>query len=122
VNHPTYVVQTTNRRKRSLLRAHVAEVAHGTETPTDWNAVEWRQAEARVRNLRQRIFRATQQGKWKTVHSLQKLLLRRYSNTLVSVRRVTKINHGKNTPGRDKVRVNTPERRGWVVDLLMTYS
>ena len=105
-----------------MLLAHGAEVANGTETPTDWNAVDWRQAEARVRNLRQRIFRATQQGQWKTVHSLQKLMLRSYSNTLVSVRRVTQINQGKNTPGVDKVIVKTPERRGWLVDLLMTYQ
>jgi RNA-directed DNA polymerase len=99
-----------------------AEVANGTETTTDWNAVDWRPAEARERNLRQRIFRATQQGQWKTVHSLQKLMLRSYSNTLVSVRRVTQINQGKNTPGVDKVIVKSPQRRGWLVDLLMTYQ
>ena len=39
---------------------------------------------------RQRIFRATQQGDMRRVHMLQKLMLRSYSNTLVSVRRVTR--------------------------------
>lgn len=100
----------------------LAEVANGTEKHTDWNAVDWRQAEKRVRNLRQRLFRATQQGEWKKVHSLQKLLLRSYSNTLVGVRRVTQINQGKNTPGVDKLVVKTPEARGRLVDLLMTYQ
>lgn len=32
--------------------------ANGTKGQTDWNAVNWRQVNRRVRNLRQRIFRA----------------------------------------------------------------
>ena len=39
-------------------------LANGTEKhpDTNWNATDWRQEERRVRNLRQRIFRATQAG------------------------------------------------------------
>ncbi len=36
--------------------------ANGTEKPTDWQAVNWRQVNRRVRNLRERIFRASQEG------------------------------------------------------------
>ena len=96
--------------------------ANGTEKQTDWNAVNWRKANRTVRNLRQRIFRATQEGNWKQVRSLQKLMLKSHSNRLVSVRRVTQINAGKNTPGVDKLIVKTPAARGRMVDALARYS
>ena len=92
----------------------------GTRPPTDWQAVNWRKANKRVRDLRQRIFRASAQGDRKKVRSLQRLMLRSYSNTLVSVRRVTQLNAGRNTPGIDKVVVKTPDARGKLVDRLMT--
>ena len=94
----------------------------GTERHTDWNTVNWRQANKRVRNLRQRIFRATQAGDLNKVRSLQRLMLRSYANTLVSVRRVTQVNQGKRTAGVDKVVVKTPAARGALVDHLMTYQ
>jgi RNA-directed DNA polymerase len=94
-----------------------------TEHPaTDWNAIDWRKANRKVVNLRQRIFRASREGNLKKVRSLQKLMLRSYFNTLVGVRRVTQENHGKNTPGVDKLLVKTPERRAWLVDYLMTFQ
>lgn len=69
-----------------------------------------------VRNLRQRIYRASQAGDPDKVRSLQKLMLRSYANTLVGVRRVTQTNAGKYTPGVDKVVVKTPAARGKLVD------
>ena len=44
-------------------------LANGTEKhpDTNWNSIDWHQEERRVRNLRQRIFRATQAGDWKRV-------------------------------------------------------
>src|SRR5215467_7100450 len=96
--------------------------ANGTERQTDWNAVDWRQAEKTVRNLRQRIFRATQEGNLKKVRSLQKLMLKSYSNRLVSVRRVTQVSAGKNTPGVDKLVIKTPAARGRMVDDLAQYT
>src|SRR5262249_17548407 len=92
------------------------------QTGTDWNAIDWRKAARLVRNLRQRIFRASQANDLRRVRSLQKLMLRSYSNILMSVRRVTQVNAGKYTPGVDKVVVKTPEARGRLVDLLATYQ
>ena len=66
---------------------------NGTEGPTDWNSVNWHEASEEVRRLRQRIFRASQEGGMKKARSLQKLMLRAYSNRLVSVRRVTQENN-----------------------------
>ena len=97
-------------------------LANGTEKQTDWNTIDWRKTNRAVRNLRHRIFRATQEGTLKKVRSLQKLMLKSYSNRLVSVRRVTQINTGKQTPGVDKLVIKTPQARGRMVDTLANYS
>ncbi|HET7640486.1 MAG TPA: reverse transcriptase N-terminal domain-containing protein [Ktedonobacteraceae bacterium] len=97
-------------------------LANGTEKQTNWNAINWRKANRTVRNLRHRIFRATQEGNLKKVRSLQKLMLKSYSNRLVSVRRVAQINAGENTPGVDKLVIKTPAARGRIVDALARYS
>src|SRR5664279_1438547 len=67
----------------------------------DWHAVDWRAAEDDVRRLRQRIFTASRVGDLKRVRSLQKLMLRSRANTLLSVRRVTELNAGRETAGVD---------------------
>src|SRR5207237_10721365 len=92
------------------------------QSGTDWNAIDWRKADRMVRNLRQRIFRAAQANDLRKVRSLQKLMLRSYSNILMSVRRVTQVNAGKNTPGVDKLVVKTPQARGQLVDDLATFQ
>ena|SRR2546425_2047665 len=96
--------------------------ANGTEKQTEWNAIDWRKANRTVRNLRRRIFRAAQEGSLNKVRSLQKLMLKSYSNRLVSVRRVAQINAGKHTPGVDKLVIKTPAARGRMVDLLAHYT
>lgn len=98
----------------------VKNLATVTSEHTDWNSINWKKANRNVRNLRQRIFRATQEGDIRKVRSLQKLMLKSYSNRLVSVRRVTQINQGKHTAGVDKVIVKTPKARGKLVDELAT--
>ena len=95
---------------------------NSTVTPktTDWHAIDWQQAYARVRNLRQRIYKARMSGDWKKVRGLQKLMLRSRSNLLVSVRRATQINQGKTTPGVDRLLALTPSEREKLVDQLST--
>jgi RNA-directed DNA polymerase len=93
-------------------------LANGTEKQTAWNAINWPKANRTVRNLRQRLFRAAQESNLKKVRSLQKLMLKSYSNRLVSVRRVAQINAGKHTPGVDKLVLKTPAARGNMVDHL----
>ncbi|GHO82397.1 hypothetical protein KSZ_04030 [Dictyobacter formicarum] len=58
----------------------------------------------------------------KKVRSLQKLMLKSYSNRVTSVRRVAQINAGKYTPGVDKLVIKTPDARGKMVDALAHYS
>ena len=78
---------------------------------TDWTGIDWKLVHRKVRNLRRRIFRATQEQKWKKVRSLMKLMLRSYSNLLVAVRRVTQESPGKRTAGVDRQLVLTPNGR-----------
>src|SRR5713226_5183891 len=103
------------------MQAHTS-LANGTEKQTDWNTINWRKANRTVRHLRHRIFRATQEGNLNKVRSLQKLMLKSYSNRLTSVRRVAQINAGKNTPGVDKLVIKTPAARGKMVDALAHYT
>jgi Fe-S cluster biosynthesis and repair protein YggX len=42
----------------------------------DWDAIDWRAHEGRVRRLRRRIFKATQEQDWAQVRSLQKMMVR----------------------------------------------
>jgi RNA-directed DNA polymerase len=66
-----------------------------------WLSVDWQRAEDDVRRLRQRIFTATQAGDLARARNLQKLMLRSRANALMSVRRVTEINAGRETAGVD---------------------
>lgn len=82
--------------------ASVAVVVNGPEDVVlDWDAVDWRRHEGNVRRLRQRIFKATKEGDLATVRNLQKLMLRSWSNTLISVRQATQRNAGRKTAGVD---------------------
>ena len=76
-----------------------------------WHAIHWKQVYRTIKNLRQRIFRASREGDLKQVRSLQRLMLRCRANVLESVRRVTQVNQGKATPGVDGVVITTPEER-----------
>src|SRR3954447_19038684 len=98
-----------------------ASIANGPAGRTVWDHVDWREASRIVTNLRQRIFRAARANDHRKVRSLQKLMLRSRSNILMSVRRVTQVNAGKNTPGVDKVLVKTPAARGDLVDHLAPF-
>jgi RNA-directed DNA polymerase len=80
---------------------------NGPEDPPDvfdadaWQQVDWRMHEERVRRLRRRIFKAVRDGDLARARNLQKLMLRSWSNTLVSVRQVTQRNAGRATAGID---------------------
>jgi RNA-directed DNA polymerase len=98
----------------------VAMAALGVNGPKDealdWEAVTWRRHEDNVRRLRQRIFKAVQDGDWPKVKNLQKLMLRSWSNTLLSVRQATQRNTGRTTAGIDgEVALTAPARMAMAV-------
>ena len=82
---------------------------HRTSCPA--HAVGKLEARENVRRLRQRIFKAAQEGDLNKVRNLQKLMLRSHSNTLVSVERVTEVNAGRKTAGIDGQLALTAEDR-----------
>jgi RNA-directed DNA polymerase len=75
---------------------------NGPEDGLEWDAVDWRAHEQNVARLRRRIFTATRDGDWPKVRNLQKMMLRSWSGTLVSVRQVTQRNAGRATAGVDR--------------------
>lgn len=92
------------------------------EHDEEWDAINWRNIQARVTDLRQRIFRATREQKWNKVRSLMKLMLRSRSNLLLSVRRVTQENRGKGTAGVDRQRALSPRARMALARRMSKYS
>ena len=76
-----------------------------------WDCADWRHHEEQVRRLRGRIFQAVREGDWPRARSLQRLMLRSWSNTLVSVRQVTQRNTGRRTAGIDGLVALTSQAR-----------
>ena len=87
------------------------ETVNGPEDGLEWDAVNWAVHEQNVARLRQRIFTAVRDGDLAKARNLQKLMLRSWSNTLVSVRQVTQRNAGRATAGVDRaVALDGPAR------------
>ena len=87
-----------------------------------WSSIDWNANRRIVRNLRQRIYRASREGNHRKVRSLQRLMLQCRANRETSIRRVTQINAGRGTPGVDKVVIKTPEARTRLMAELATYE
>ena len=79
-----------------------------------WDHVDWRHHEEQVRRLRGRIFKAVQEGDWPLARNVQKLMLRSWGSTLVSVRQVTQRNTGRRTAGIDGLVALTSQARAGV--------
>lgn len=75
-----------------------------------WRNINWDACHDQVRRMQTRIVKATKEGKWGRVKSLQHLLTRSFSAKALAVKRVTE-NRGKNTPGVDGATWNTPEEK-----------
>ncbi|MED4035539.1 group II intron reverse transcriptase/maturase [Priestia megaterium] len=76
-----------------------------------WYSINWNTIQQYVTKLRQRIYRAEQQNQRRRVRKLQRLLLRSKANLLLSIRRVTQQNTGKQTPGVDGYTASKPSER-----------
>src|SRR5436309_6583570 len=77
----------------------------------EWAGLPWRKLEQHQYRLQKRIFKASERGDLKTVHQLQKLLMKSRSARLLAVRRVTQDNQGKKTAGIDGVKSVKPAGR-----------
>ena len=77
---------------------------------TDWDGINWTQANQNVKRLQSRIVKATQQNRWNKVKALQHLLTHSFSGKALAVKRVTS-NKGKRTPGVDRIIWDTPKAK-----------
>jgi len=77
----------------------------------DWESVNWTKIIEYVKKLRQRIFRAEQNGHHRKVSKLQRLMMRSKANLLLSIRKVTQENKGKRTAGVDGYKALSPTER-----------
>src|SRR6266496_4500747 len=96
---------------------------NGPEDAPDWDAIDWRAHEGSVGRLRRRIFKATREQDWAQARSLQKMMLRSWPGTLVSVRQVTQRNAGRRTAGIDgQVALSPADRAEMAVRVHRTIS
>ena len=98
-------------KDRDQASSYELAVIGAKEPLQEWETIDWKKINKRVKNLRQRIYRATQNGQWNKVRCLKKLMIRSYSNLLLSMRRVTQENRGKRTAGIDGQKALTPKER-----------
>lgn len=84
----------------------------------EWAGLPWRKLEKHQYRLQKRIFKASERGDLKTVHKLQKLLMKSRSARLLAVRRVTQDNQGKKTAGIDGVKSVQPTGRLAMVEAI----
>src|SRR5258708_477084 len=85
--------------------------APDTNPSEEWADLPWRKLEQPLYRLQKRIFKASARGDLKTVHKLQKLVMKSRSARLLAVRRVTQENQGKKTAGVDGVKSVSPVGR-----------
>lgn len=75
-----------------------------------WHLIDWSKAQRVVKNLQARIVKAVEQGKWKKVRDLQRLLNNSWSAKVLAVLRVTS-NKGGKTAGIDGEKWDTPTKK-----------
>jgi RNA-directed DNA polymerase len=84
----------------------------GVSLQVAWQGIPWKKVHRHVFRLQKRMYRAAQRGEVRTVHKLQKLLVKSCYARLLAVRRITQDNRGRHTAGIDGVKSLTPPHRG----------
>src|ERR671932_873396 len=83
----------------------------GVSLKVAWQGIAWKKVQRHVFRLQKRMYRAAQREDVRTVHKLQKLLVKSWYARLLAVRRITQDNRGKHTAGIDGVKSLTPAGR-----------
>ena len=79
-----------------------------------WHSIDWAEAHRYVKRLQVRIAKATREGRWGKVKTLQWLLTHSFYGKAIAVKRVTE-NHGKRTVGVDGELWKRPQNKGRAV-------
>src|ERR671928_974803 len=83
----------------------------GVSLKVAWQGIAWKKVQRHVFRLQKRIDRAAQRKDVRTIHKLQKLLVKSWYARLLAVRRITQDNRGRHTAGIDGVKSLTPPQR-----------
>ena len=86
----------------------------------EWRDLPWRKIQQQVYRLQKRIFKASRRGDAKTVHRLERLLMKFWAARCLAVRRASQDDAGKKTAGVDGVASLTPHQRLTLVNDLRT--
>ncbi len=87
----------------------------------EWKDLPWKHFQRQTFKLQTRIYRASGRGDVKTVHRLQRLLMKSWAARCLAVRKVTQDNQGKKTAGVDGVKALPPGDRLRLAASLTTY-
>src|ERR1700687_2754185 len=82
-----------------------------TTSAYEWNKLPWRKLEQSVFKLQKRIYKASARGDTKSIHRLQRLLMKSEAARMLAVRKVTQDNRGKRTAGVDGAKNFAPKTR-----------
>lgn len=77
---------------------------------TNWHDLDWARIQQTVRKTQLKIAQATEEGDWRRVKRLQRLLTHSFYGRCLAVRRVTE-NRGRKTPGVDGETWGTPQAK-----------
>lgn len=83
----------------------------------NWNSINWTHVHRTTRRLQTRIAKAVRNGDRRGAKRLQRLLAHSTSGKFLAVRRVTE-NHGRKTPGVDRITWPTPDSKSQAVGTL----
>src|SRR6202035_1651616 len=81
-----------------------------SHAPEQWALIDWKHVYRNVRVMQKRLAKATQEGKWRKVKALQRMLTRSFSAKALAVKRVTE-NQGKKTAGVDQQLWDNPVQK-----------
>ena len=76
----------------------------------EWKSIPWKTFQRKVYKLQTRIYRASRRGDVRTVHRLQRLLMKSFAAKCLAVRKVTQDNRGKKQSRQNRHRQG---RRPW---------
>ena len=110
----SFITRTFGEPTKEAKQMTVEQTGAASHIVEGWHDIDWQAAQSNVRRLQTRIVKATQEGKWGKVKALQHLLTHSFSSKALAVRRVTE-NHGKKTPGVDKMIWDDPEKKATAI-------
>ena len=83
----------------------------GLSLQVAWQGIAWKKGQRHGFRLQKRLYRAAQREEVRTVHKLQKVLVKSWYARRLAVRRMTQDNRGKHTAGIDGAKPLTPPQR-----------